>query len=111
MIGPPTSESLTLNQLVDGLGKHPDAQFRIGEQHADLGCVDQVLQIVVGVGNVVEIAFQLGVDGLKLLVDRLQLFLARLELLGRRALFLVDFSCSALIPLSGREALMQFIDE
>ena len=50
---------------------------------ADVGRVDQVLEIVVGEAELLDLDLELLIDGRQLLVDRLQLLLAGLELLGR----------------------------
>ena len=65
------------------------AQLPIEEDRADVGRVDQVLKVVVGERQLLDLDLQLLIDGRQLLVDRLQLLLAGLELLGRRAQLLV----------------------
>ena len=61
----------------------------VEEDRADVGRVDEVLEVVVGERQLVDLDFQLLVDGRQLLVDRLKFLLAGLELLGCRAQLLV----------------------
>jgi len=77
-------------QLGHPVGKPVDAQSRIEEQGADIGRRDQVLQIAVGARDRIEFELELGVDGLQLFVDRLQLLFAGLQLFGGRTVFFVD---------------------
>ena len=79
-----------IEQIRDARREALDAQRGVEEHGADVGGADQVLQIVVGARNHVELEFQLAVHGLQLLVDRLQLLLAGLEFLRRRAILLID---------------------
>ena len=65
------------------------AQAAVQEDRADVARVDQVLEVVVGEPELLDLDLQLLVDRRQLLVDRLQLLLAGLELLGRRAQLLV----------------------
>ena len=66
-----------------------DAQLAVEEHGGDRRRGHQVLQVAVGVAQLVDLALELLVDGGQLLVDRLQLLAAGLELLGGRAQLLV----------------------
>ncbi len=71
-------------------GEPLDAHLAVDEDRGDVGGGDQVLQVVVDLAGLVDLALELVVDGGELFVDRLQLFLAGFQLLGGRAQFLVD---------------------
>ena len=82
-------EARDVEQLGDRRREHLDAQVRIEEQRADIGRGGEVLEVAVRGGQVLQLALQLGVDGVQLLVDRLELLAAGLQLLGGGAVFLV----------------------
>ncbi len=67
---------------------HP--QIVVQEDRGDLGAFEQVLQVGVGPGEVVDPVGQLAVDGLQLLIEGLQLLLRGLQLLVGRLQLLVD---------------------
>ena len=71
-------------------GEPLDAHLAVDEDRGDVSGGDQVLQVVVDLAGLVDLALELVVDGGELFVDRLQLFLAGFQLLGGRAQFLVD---------------------
>ena len=85
----PGIERQQVEDVPDARGRELHAQQSIQEDRADLGRVDQVLEVVVRDRQLLDLDLQLLVDGRELLVDRLQLLLARLELLGGRPELLV----------------------
>ena len=70
--------------------KSVDAKICVQKQRADIRGRHEVLHIALGAGNDFKFVLEFVIDGLKLLVDRLQLFLTRLEFLGSGPIFLVD---------------------
>src|SRR5262245_10206240 len=70
--------------------KPEDTQANIKEQSSKINRRHQVLQVTMGTGDRFKLCLQLTIDGLQLLVDRLQFLLACLQLFGGRTVFLVD---------------------
>ena len=66
-----------------------DAQLAVEEQRADVGALEQVLDVVVELLQLGVLLLVLGVDGVELLVDRVQLLVRALQLLVRRDQLLV----------------------
>src|ERR1700752_2852135 len=66
-----------------------DSQLAIKKKGPDIAGCDQVLYVAVRSRYAVELELELGINGLKFLVDRLKFFLARLQLLRRRAIFFI----------------------
>ena len=69
--------------------EHFDARGSIEKDRADLGGVDQVVNVVVGLNLLLYFDLQLLVDRTQFLVQRLQLLLACFQFFGRRAELLV----------------------
>ena len=88
--GRPTSDGQQIEDVAGARRGQLHAQQPIEEDRADLGGVDQVLEVVVRERQLLDLDLQLLVDRRELLVDRLQLLLARLELLGGGPQLLVD---------------------
>ena len=88
--GRPISAPMRLKSSRAARREAHDAQRRGRRTDADVRRADEVLQVVVRAGRLLDLALELVVDRRQLLVDRLQLLLARLELFGRRAQLLVD---------------------
>jgi hypothetical protein len=85
----PAGITLTQAEQLGGRGREvPDPELVVEKHHGQADVLEQVLEVVVGPGQVVDMAVQLQIDGLKLFVDRLQLLLRGLKLL------LVDCSSS-----------------
>ena len=70
--------------------KAANHQLRVEKHGCDLGALEQVLQIVVGVIERLHLADKLGVDGVQLLVDGLQFLFRSLQLLVGGLHFFVD---------------------
>ena len=83
------SPGIRLKIVHGGIGEAHDAQVAVEEDRRDRGRAHQVLQVAVGLGELLHLAVHLLVDGRELLVDRLQLLAARLELLGGATQLLV----------------------
>ena len=81
---------LDAEQVRHPVGETLDMQAGVEEQGAEIRRRHQVFQIAVGARYRVEFHLEFAVDGLQLLVDRLQLFLAGFQFLGSRSVFLVD---------------------
>ena len=79
-----------VEEFRDRWREHLDAQVGIEEQSADFRRVGEILQVAMRHRDAGQLALHLGIDGVKLLVDRLELLFRGLELLCRRAILLVD---------------------
>ena len=88
--GRPMSAGIRLNSSLAPRRVALDAQLAVEEERARSRSRPSGSAGRVGLAELVDLVLQLLVDGGQLLVDRLQLLLAGLELLGRRAQLLVD---------------------
>ena len=88
--GRPRSMSFRLKILRDRRREAADQQVAVEEDRGDLGAVEQVAQIVVGLVELLDLALQLVVDRLQLLVDRLRLLARGFQFLVGRLQLLVD---------------------
>jgi hypothetical protein len=79
-----------IEEVRDARSEAIDAQLRIKEQDSNVCRGHQILDVAVGARDALELGFQFAVDGLQLLVDGLQLLLASLQLFGSGTIFLID---------------------
>ena len=78
---PPHVRLDQVDQLGDGGGEASDAHLLVHKDGAHAGAGQEVVHVVVGLGEFEDLLLQLGVDRVQLLVERLQLFLGGLQLL------------------------------
>ena len=87
--GRPMSDAMTLlTRLASGV-RALDAQFVIQEDGGDFCAINQILQIVVGARELIELALQLRVDRHEFFVERLQLLFRRFQFFVRALQLLV----------------------
>ena len=70
-------------------GKLADAQILVKKHRADVGALQQVVHVVIQIGQLLDLRLILSIDAVELLVDRLQFLVGALQLLVRGQQFLV----------------------
>ena len=87
--GPPDIARNQSKHADRGGRKALDAKVAIQKDSGDVRTLEQILQIAIGLIQFGDFAVELGVDGFKLLVERLEFLLGGLQLFVRRLILFV----------------------